>query len=105
MSFISWRIAVPTCTAAAESPGAYANGLATISRGAFVTAWVVRAPRGMPCAARGADTAAATAANPTKRDRYILDLPYKTANSDQRSPALMREPVGEEGFEPPTSCV
>src|SRR5437773_11798746 len=71
MVFTSWRMAVPILTAFAESDGAKANGFATMRRGALATVCDVRALRGMPWAAKGADNIPADRAITTGRSRYI----------------------------------
>jgi hypothetical protein len=71
MSFICSRTAVPILTAFAESAGEKAKGFATIRRGALATVVEVRAPRGIPCATKGADIIPAVRAITTERNKYI----------------------------------
>src|ERR687895_244544 len=87
MSFISLRTADPIRTAVAESPGAKAKGFATIRRGALAARWVVRAPRGMPCAAKGAAKRPANRPRTIRRDRYIPKSPLHDGPAWTSGPA------------------
>ena len=99
-------MAVPILTAGAESAAAKANGLATMNRGAVFTVGEVRDPRGMPCAASGDSTEAPTTAQ-SRRDGTgtFQSLHRGLAPKGRQRPRDARRRMGEEGFEPPTSCV
>src|SRR4051812_8950408 len=101
MLFISCRMAVPILTALAESLDANANGLATMSRGALVAAWAVERPRGMPCAANGADNVPAVRRVTTRRDKYIPWSPQQDSPLGPTQPRSARVKNGRRGIRTP----
>src|SRR5207244_5897966 len=98
---------VPSLAGAAEGAGAKARALDTMDRGdAFAVVDAVRAPRGMPWAASGDRSALPKMARVTRRNRDIPEPPQGIGPDGPATTArAARLPMGEEGFEPPTSCV